>query len=141
MALFFTEEDVARLLTMDDAVSAVEDAFRQLGEGSAVNHPRARVGLPGTTLHVMPAGSAEWGLLGLKAYIAKRTGARFLFHLYDTSGQLQAVMAADRLGQMRTGAASGVATRFMAREDAATVGMFGTGWQARSQLEAVTAVG
>ena len=75
MALFFTEEDVARLLTMDDAVSAVEDAFRQLGEGSAVNHPRARVGLPGAMLHVMLAGSAEWGLLGLKAYIAKRTGA------------------------------------------------------------------
>ena len=140
MALFFTEEDVARLLTMDDAVSAVEDAFRQLGEGSAVNHPRARVGLPGTMLHVMPAGSAEWGLLGLKAYIATRTGARFLFHLYDASGQLQAVMEADRLGQMRTGAASGVATRFLAREDAATVGMYGTGAHARSQLEAVAAV-
>ncbi len=140
MALFFTEEDVTRLLTMDDAVSAVEDAFRQLGEGSAVNCPRARVGLPGTMLHVMPAGSAEWGLLGLKAYIAKRTGARFLFYLYGTSGALQAVIEADRLGQMRTGAASGVATRFMAREDAATVGLYGTGWQARSQLEAVARV-
>ncbi len=140
MALFFTEEDVESLLTMTDAVSAVEDAFRQLGEGSAVNCPRARVGLPGTMLHVMPAGSAEWGLLGLKAYIAKSTGAWFLFHLYDTSGQLQAVIEADRLGQMRTGAASGVATRFMARDDAATVGMYGTGGQARTQLEAVAAV-
>ena len=140
MALFFTEEDVTRLLTMDDAVSAVEDAFRQLGEGSAVNCPRARVGLPGTMLHVMPAGSAEWGVLGLKAYIAKRTGARFLFYLYGTSGDLQAVIEADRLGQIRTGAASGVATRFMAREDAATVGLYGTGWQARSQLEAVARV-
>lgn len=140
MALFLTEEDVTQLLTMDDAISAVEDAFRQLGEGSAVNSPRSRVGLPGTMLHVMSAGSAEWGLLGLKAYIAKRGGAQFLFHLYDTSGQLEAVMEADRLGQMRTGAASGVATRLMAREDAATVGMLGTGWQARSQLEAVAAV-
>ena len=140
MALFFKEEDVTRLLNMNDAVSAVEEAFRQLGEENAVNRPRTRVALPGTMLHVMPAGSSKWGLLGLKAYVATRSGAQFLFHLYDTRGQLLAVMEADRLGQMRTGAASGVATRVMARDDAATVGMYGTGWQARSQLEAVAAV-
>jgi ornithine cyclodeaminase/alanine dehydrogenase-like protein (mu-crystallin family) len=140
MALFFTEEEVTSLLSMNDTLLAVEDAFRQLGQGSAVNRPRARVHLPGTMLHVMPAGSAEWELLGLKTYIAKRSGARFLFLLYGTSGELLAVMEADRLGQMRTGAASGVATRFMARPEAATVGIFGTGWQARSQLQAVAAV-
>jgi ornithine cyclodeaminase/alanine dehydrogenase-like protein (mu-crystallin family) len=61
--------------------------------------------------------------------------------LYSTeTGELLAILQADRLGQMRTGAASGVATKFMARHDACTIGIFGTGWQARSQLEAMCAV-
>lgn len=137
MAYFFTEEDVKRLLSMQDAMEVVEEAFRQLGEAEAVNRPRSRVHLPGTILHVMPAGSKVWEVLGLKAYITTRGNARFLFHLYRTDGELLAIMEADKLGQMRTGAASGVATRFMAREDATTVGLYGTGWQARSQLEAV----
>ena len=137
MAVVFTEDEVTGLLSMHDAVDVVEDAFRQLAEGNAVNRPRSRVHVPGTTLHVMPAGSKEWGMLGLKAYITTRSGARFLFHLYGIDGELLALMEADKLGQMRTGAASGVATRFMAREDAVTVGLYGTGWQAHSQLEAV----
>jgi len=137
MAIFFTEDDVTSLLSMDDALEVVEDAFRQLGEGNAINHPRSRVQLPGATLHVMSAGSKVWGMLGLKAYTTTRSGARFLFHLYGMDGKLLAVMEADKLGQVRTGAASGVATRYLAREDAATVGLYGTGWQARSQLEAL----
>ena len=137
MAIFFTEDEVNSLLSMDDALQAVEDCFRQLGELKATNRPRSRVQLPGVTLHVMSAGSESWEMLGLKVYTTARSGARFLFCLYGTDGQLLAVMEADKLGQMRTGAASGVATRFMARADATTVGLIGTGWQARSQLEAV----
>lgn len=140
MALFFTEQDVGSLLTMEAAIEAVEEAFRQLADGQSINRPRARVGLPGVMLHVMPAGSAEHGMLGFKAYIATKAGARFLFHLYRADGELLAVMEADRLGQIRTGAASGVATRFMARPDGSVVGIYGTGWQARSQLQAVAAV-
>jgi ornithine cyclodeaminase/alanine dehydrogenase-like protein (mu-crystallin family) len=85
----------------------------------------------------MSAGSKVWEMFGLKAYTTTHGGARFHFHLYGIDGKLLAVMEADKLGQVRTGAASGVATRYLAREDAATVGLYGTGWQARSQLEAM----
>lgn len=141
MALYFTEDEVALLLPMAEALSAVEAAFRALAEGGAVNRPRARVKLPGAMLHVMPAGISALGALGVKTYTVTKSGARFFYLHFDAhSGELLALMAADRLGQIRTGAASGVATRYLAREDAATAGILGTGWQARSQLEAIAAV-
>ncbi len=139
MTLFLTESDVTPLLTMPNAVRALEDAFRDLGQGSAINRPRQRVRVPKGVLHVMPAYAR--GYLGFKYYSAFRPKTRFWFHLIDANnGDLLCVMQADRLGQQRTGAASGVATKFLAREDAANIGIIGTGWQAESQLEAVCAV-
>jgi len=89
----------------------------------------------------MAAGAPEIGALGLKAYTVARTGARFYTMLFDPEGgELLAIMQSDRLGQVRTGAASGVATRHLAREDANTLGIYGAGWQAESQLEAIAAV-
>ncbi|MBI2878847.1 MAG: ornithine cyclodeaminase family protein [Candidatus Rokubacteria bacterium] len=141
MALLLTEQDVARLLPMDLALEAVEEAFRWQGQGKVVNRPRVRLKVPGGLLHVMPAAAPELKAMGLKAYATTRGGARFVVLLFSAeSGELLAVMEADRLGQMRTGAASGVATRYLARPDAETVGIYGTGWQACSQLEAVSAV-
>jgi len=139
--LFINEDQVSRLLSMDDALRALEQAFGGLGTGKAVNIPRSRVRLPGHTLHVMSGGMPALNLTGLKAYTTTRHGANFVVLLFQTdTGELLAAIEADRLGQMRTGAASGVATKYMAREDAETVGVIGTGWQARSQLAAVCAV-
>ncbi len=139
--LYITEDEVGRLLSMDEAISAVDDAFRSLGTGSAVNIPRSRVRLPGHTLHVLSGGIPRLNVTGLKAYTTTRHGARFVVLLFKAdTGDLLATIEADRLGQMRTGAASGVATKYMAREDAARVGVIGTGWQARSQLAAVCGV-
>jgi len=138
MTLFLTESDITQLLTMPDAMHAVEDAFRDLGQGSAVNRPRQRVRAPNGVMHVMPAGMLARGYLGLKYYSGFRPKTRFWFHLLDANnGDLLCVMQADRLGQQRTGAASGVATKFLARADASSVGIIGTGWQAASQLEAI----
>jgi ornithine cyclodeaminase/alanine dehydrogenase-like protein (mu-crystallin family) len=138
MALFFTEDDVKRLLPMTDAIPAVEDSFRHLGDGKAFNRPRSRVRTGKTMLHVMPGGSDALGYLGFKAYTTGPSGARFYFFLFEAeAGELVAVLEADRLGQIRTGAATAVATRYLAREDASRVGVIGTGWQARSQLEAL----
>lgn len=141
MALLLTESDVTRLLRMEDVIAAVERAFLAWGQGTATNRPRNRLQIPGLTLHVMSAAVPPAGVLGLKAYATGAEGARFVVLAWSTTtGRLEGVIEADRLGQMRTGAASGVATKHMARVEARTVGCIGTGWQAESQIEAVCAV-
>ena len=141
MPLLLTEKDVTELLDMDTAIAAVEEVLRDQAEGAATNRPRSRVAMPASQLHVMSAGDKRLGVTGVKVYTASRKGARFLVLLYDAeSGDMLAMIEADRLGQMRTGAASGVATKYMARADADTVGIYGTGWQAESQLMAVCSV-
>ena len=119
----------------------VEEVFRQQGLGTAINRPRFRVRLPNGILHVMPGGAPVFKSLGFKAYTTFLGGAKFLFFLYSSdTGELLAIMEANRLGQMRTGAASGVATKYMARSEAHTLGLFGAGWQAQTQLMALCAV-
>jgi ornithine cyclodeaminase/alanine dehydrogenase-like protein (mu-crystallin family) len=126
---------------MDDALRAVEEALRQHAQEKADNRPRARVRVPRGILHVMPAGLPSAGVLGFKAYTAFGGNFCFHVHLYSAEdGHLLALMEADRLGQIRTGAASGVATKYLARPEAAVVGIFGTRRQARCQLQAVCAV-
>ncbi len=141
MAWLLSEADVERVLTMEMALEAVEEAFREQAEGRAINEPRRRLRLPQGMLHIMSAAVLSRGVLGFKAYTSFRGGVRFLVCLYEAeTGALLALIEANRLGQMRTGAASGVATKYMARPDAQTLGIFGTGWQARSQLEAICRV-
>lgn len=142
MALFLTESDVKAILTMPLALEAVEDSFRRLADGSAQVHGRERLHLPGKSyLHYMAAGDSIGGHMGLKIYTSSREGLRFLVPLFDAqSGDLVALLEADYLGQMRTGAASGLATRLLARPDSRTVGIIGTGLQARTQLEAIALV-
>jgi len=140
-ALLLTEKDVEGLLRMDDALRAVEEGFLALGRGEATNRARQRVGTRETAVNVMLASWPARGYAGFKYYTASRAGIRFWVHLFDlATGDLVAVIQANRLGQQRTGAASGVATKYLARSDASTVGIVGTGWQAQSQLEAVCAV-
>ena len=139
MPLYLTEQDVAELLTMEAALAAVEGVFLRQALGEATNEPRRRVRGRGATLHVMSGADRGW--LGLKSYTVTRSGAKFFVNLYDAaSGELLALIEADQLGQMRTGAASGVATKYLARPDARTVGIYGSGWQARSQLAAICGV-
>lgn len=136
------EADVAPLLPMPDAIAAVEAALADLAADRASNRPRQRVPLANGLLHVMSAALPARGMAGLKAYTSVRGGpARFHVLLYDAdSGRLAAVIEADRLGQIRTGAATGVATKHLAPAGASMLGVIGTGWQARTQIEAVVAV-
>ena len=139
MPLLLTEADVESILTMPLALELVETSFRRLADGSAVSHSRRRLHVPGETLlNYMAAADATGGYLGLKIYSISRGAARFVVPLFRAeSGEMVALIESNYLGQMRTGAATGVATRVMAREDARTVGIIGTGLQARTQLEAV----
>ncbi|WP_300340123.1 ornithine cyclodeaminase family protein [Accumulibacter sp.] len=141
MALFLTEKDVAQLLTMPLALEAVEAAHRQLSAPDACDVPRQRTRLPQTTLHLLQGALPQLDAIGYKAYTSNRSGVRFLVHLFQAStGRLRAVFEGDRLGMMRTGAASGLATRWLARPDAQVAGVFGAGWQAEGHLEALAAV-
>lgn len=139
MALWLREAEVGALLPINDVMAAVEQGFRFLGEGSAVNQPRSRSITPDGALNVMHAAVPALGVAGLKSYAVTREGARFLAILYSLkNGEALLIVEADRLGQIRTGAASGVATKYMARADAGALGLIGAGWQARSQLQAIT---
>ncbi len=142
MALLLSESDVRALLTMPIALDAVEQSFLRLAEGSAILHPRQRLHPPhGAYLHYMAAADSASGYMGMKLYTSARGGLRFVVPLFRTAtGELVALIEADYLGQMRTGAASGIATKVLARQDAHTVGIVGTGLQACTQLEAVAAV-
>lgn len=136
--LYLTEDDVNQLVTMADAMTAVEACFRRQGEGAATNEPRRRARVPQGMLHVMFAADPRAGVMGLKSYSVVGGKARFHVLLYSTeTGELLAMIEADRLGQLRTGAASGVATRLLARKDASVAAVFGTGYQARTQVEAL----
>ncbi len=140
MALFLSEDDVRQLLTMDMALAGVESAHRDLALGQAIDTPRQRSRLPQTALHILQGGLPAQGVLGYKSYTSNRSGNRFLVHLHDAaSGQLRAVVAADYLGMVRTGAASGVAARWLARPDSTVAGVFGAGWQAEGHVRAICA--
>ncbi len=141
--IHITEEQVRQALPIAKAVELVEESFRRLSGGVVVNQPRRRVVLQNSAvLHYMAAGDNGDGLLGAKLYVTKPgVGARFVVLLFDAEqASLLAMIDANALGQIRTGAASGVATRHLARAGAETLGLIGSGFQAETQLEAVAAV-
>jgi ornithine cyclodeaminase/alanine dehydrogenase-like protein (mu-crystallin family) len=141
MALFLTEEDVQELFPMKQSLERIEASFVAQQSGRAVNQSRQRLFQPGFSLHYMAAALADEHLSGMKIYTIASGAARFLVLLFDAKkGDLLAVMEADHLGRIRTGAASGVATKYLARPDASRVGVVGAGRQARTQLEAVAGV-
>ncbi len=137
--LYLSEADVAQLIDMPAVIEVVEEAFRQWAAGKAMNVPRARAKASGIVLHSMSAAAEYLGLVGWKNYTTTKTGAQFLIGLYDAeTGDLECLIEADQLGQLRTGAATAVAAQWMANMDATEVGLFGVGKQARTQLEAVS---
>ncbi len=146
MALLLKEDDVRSLLTMDACLAAVEEAFRLRAHGQAMVRPRTRMAMPDGTHQLMGGWvGGEINAFGLKSYGGPhKSGVRgggMVVLLYDgETSALLAILEGNLLGQIRTGAASGVATRYMAREDASTVGIIGTGRQAATQLEAVCRV-
>ena len=143
MALFLNEAEVASLLPMGECIDVLDQAFAHAGAGDTEIKPRSRMRMPNGFFHFMAAADAGSGVFGYKAYpsFAGSGGAKMMVMLFDyETGQLLTCMEGGRLGQIRTGAASGLATRYMARDDAATVSVIGSGFQARTQLEAVCAV-
>ncbi len=140
-AIFLSESDVDRLIDIHVAIAALEQAFANWSDDNIDNVPRRRARATGIVLHSMSAAAAYLGRVGWKQYTTTRHGAKFLVGIYAAaSGNLEALIEADRLGQLRTGAATGVALRHLAIEDADAIGLIGCGLQAESQLAAAAAV-
>jgi len=141
MLIVLTESDVERLVTMPEAIEAMCEAFAQLAAGRAQNTPRSRVQADGVVLHSMAAAAEYLHLVGWKHYTTTRQQARFHVGLYDSrTGDWLALIEANRLGQLRTGAVTGLAVRLLANPQADALGLFGSGWQAEGQLTAAAAV-
>jgi len=142
MTLHINEAEVRQLLTMPMAIDAVEEISRKQAAGQVILHPRRRFELPagGGFFHYMAAMDTQAGFISMKQYTYVKGVLRFLVPLYEIStGTLLALIEADYMGQQRTGAASGVATKYLARKNARTAAILGTGGQAKTQLEAVAA--
>ena len=139
--LIVSDEEVRELLPMSAALDALERIFKEAAAGTVSNMSRYRVPLIRGSHQVMAASSAELGLTGLKTYVSSGGGSQMVVLLYSIeTAQPVAFIAANSLGAIRTGAASGIATRYMARADASSAGVIGSGSRARTQLAAVCAV-
>ena len=141
MALFLKDEDVAQCVTMDAMLEAIESMQRQYGDGQAHNMTRRKIIADSGMLSVMGGGLFHQGLLGVKTYTVVKGAYSFQVSLYDANtGELLLYTQANRLGQLRTGATTGVAVKHLANPEDATVGIIGTGGQAPTQLEALSKV-
>jgi alanine dehydrogenase len=141
MTLHINEVEVRTVLTMAMALEAVEDSLHKQARGEVVVQPRRRFELPKGFYHYMAAADYAGGFVAEKQYTYVAGKIRFLVLLYEmATGDLLAQIEADYMGQLRTGAASGVATKFMARRNARIAAIIGTGGQARTQLEAIVGV-
>ena len=135
--LYLTEAEVSGLLDMNLALDALDEVFRARSAGEVHNEPRKRVPAGGGPMNFMAASWPKRGWAGHKSYVS----GDFRVTLFGTNGEgMLALISAGRMGQVRTGAASGIGTKYMARENSSSVGIIGSGYQAQTQLEAVCAV-
>lgn len=141
MALLLKEKDVEQLLTMPLALELVERVHREYSAGQAIDVPRERTRLPKAALHILQGAVPASGVLGYKAYTSSREGIRFIVYVFSAErGSLEGIVEANLLGMIRTGAAGGVAARALSRPESKVAGVFGSGWQARGQVEALALV-
>lgn len=137
-AIYIDEHTASKILTMDDALSLVEESFSSYAKGQAFNMSRQRMRIRKGALHMLPGAVPYKNIIGFKAYTSFRTGLIFKVHLYDAeNGNPLAIIDANEIGRLRTGAATGIATKYMAKKESSIVFIFGGGYQAEAQLEAV----
>lgn len=141
MALLLREGDVLSLLDMHGNIMVLEQAFSAWSQGNAVNLSRSRIVQENGVMHLLAAAVPSLGIVGFKTYTVFRPGMRSAVMLFSTvDGRLLSIVEADFLGRMRTGATSGLATKYLARQDASLVGLIGAGKQAYTQVLGVCAV-
>jgi alanine dehydrogenase len=140
LTLYLSEDDVQKLLAPTDAVEAVEASFARMAAGAVALAPRRRLQLAEGRLADMAASDLELGYAGVKTYAGFAEGAAFVVALFAADRpELVALIEADHLGRLRTGAASAVAAKHLARNGATSLGVFGCGTQAETQVRCIRA--
>jgi ornithine cyclodeaminase len=139
---WITEQDVVSLVSLDDAIPALERGLGALGDGKAFNVPKALGGYAdGSSMHALGSGAPDLGYVGFKNWVHTQRGATAIYVLFNAGdGSVAAVIEAAALGQLRTAAMTGVGTRWLARKDADDMALIGTGMQSVTQVAAVNAV-
>jgi len=138
--MYLTESDVQALLSPADAVVVIEACFGRIARGGVHQAPRRRLELEEGRLADMAASDLELGYAGVKAYVGFGDGAAFVVSLFSAQRpELVAVIEADWLGRLRTGAASAVAAKYLARSGASSLGVLGCGGQAETQVACIRA--
>jgi ornithine cyclodeaminase/alanine dehydrogenase-like protein (mu-crystallin family) len=138
--LYLSEQDVEALLEPVDAVEAVEECFRRMAAEGVSIAPRRRLPLDEGRLADMAASDLELGYAGAKVYAGFREGTAFVVVVFAADKpELVALIEADRLGRLRTGAASAVAAMHLSRDGAASLGVIGCGDQAETQVSCICA--
>lgn len=140
MPLYLEEADVEQLLRPAEVTDALESVFRELAAGEARQQPRQRVNSGPHVLHQLEAISPGLGMASSKVYLSGPGGVRFITLLFQVSdSSLLAVIESARLGQLRTGCATALAARYLARRPVRKLAILGTGTVARGQYEALQA--
>ena len=138
---YITEQDVEKNLGIKETVDILEEAFESFSSGTSFYRPRERIIFEGSVFNTMPGVFQHRNLAGLKTYFANKNGARFVVIIFDTNkSELLAVIEADRLGQIRTGALPAMVTRRMLKKKNQGFCVIGSGYQAETQLEAMASV-
>lgn len=141
MVLVLRENDVTAVLRMPDTIKVIEQAFLALAEGKAASRPRQRIMQANGVLQIMAASIPGMGVMGHKTYTVFREGTQFVVMLHSAQdGELLAIIEAQWLGGMRTGATTALATTYLSRQDSSVVGLLGAGRQASMQLLGVCSV-
>lgn len=137
-AIYIDEATASKILNMDNALNLVEESFTTYAQGKSFNMTRQRMRIRKGALHMLPGAVPYKNVIGFKAYTSFRAGLIFKVHLYDAeNGNPLAIVDANEIGRLRTGAATGIATKYMAKKESNTAFIFGGGFQAEAQLEAV----
>ena len=137
-AICIDEATASKILNMDNALNLVEESFTTYAQGKSFNMTRQRMRIRKGALHMLPGTVPYKNVIGFKAYTSFRAGLIFKVHLYDAeNGNPLAIVDANEIGRLRTGAATGIATKYMAKKESNTAFIFGGGFQAEAQLEAV----
>jgi len=139
LSILITEQDVKNLLTMEIAINSLEEIFKQESKNNAVNSSRIRINLPEGILNFMAASSKKLNLIATKSYIPKpKTSIKFYVQLYNAKdGNLISTIEANLMSRIRTGAATGLATKYLSKNDSSVLGLIGTGSQALHQAIAI----